>query len=423
MPDTMPLSSRELAPDHLAGILDPQVLGAALERAGHPGSDAVRIARVHFSSRRPTVLQLSLPRSGGSDVLLAELIGDDAESYAATEVRRLSKPRRSQLSRASKSPILADPKTGLVFRPIGLDARLPGLRLLYDALAVDGFLKRHLGPQARAARQVGLMAHRLGKRAVVRITMANGQVVFVRLGPTANDGPERAYKHHVGIAAALEGRGDVSVPRPLGFDHGLGAAVYGALPGRPPRQIGDEGLCDAHASIRALDTLHLLPHAHLPWHGTAEELAILVDWVARVSILRPEYGDLLVCAMARVADDLGATSKLPGGFCHRDFHEGQILINGKHAGVLDFDTAASADPMLDVGNLMAHYFLAGLRAGSNSVPFELSALSGPDSKRSACESRRALTWRRAALLRLACIYAVTSEPEKVVRPLFTEAAT
>lgn len=39
---------------------------------------------------------------------------------------------------------------------------------------------------------------------------------------------------------------------------------------------------------------------------------------------------------------------------HRDLHDGQILTSGDSLAVLDWDTAAWADPGLDTANLVAH---------------------------------------------------------------------
>ena len=65
-------------------------------------------------------------------VVLAELVGSRAEAHAATETARLSKSRRGQVAKGEASALLADPDLGLVFRRTGLDAELPGLKLLHD---------------------------------------------------------------------------------------------------------------------------------------------------------------------------------------------------------------------------------------------------------------------------------------------------
>lgn len=77
------------------------------------------------------------------------------------------------------------------------------------------------------------------------------------------------------------------------------------------------------------------------------------------------------------------------------------------AGFLDFDTLCLSDPALDPGNLLAHLFLAGI----DEVPLR-AAFDGPGIG----------LWRRAALFRLALIYAATSTPDAALHRLLEEAA-
>ena len=404
-------------------LLDDAVLGVAAARAGFVWQGMPEIARVHFSRKRPAVIQLRIlakPGATEAPALLAEVLGNAAREHAAAETERLVKSRRAQLVRGRPSPVLADDLTGLVFRPPGYDARLPGLRLLHDPEAACAFVTRFTGTPGPT--EVRLMAHRLGKRAVLRIRTATGTTVFVRLGPTGNDGPARAFEHHCRIATLLADRPEISVPRPLGFCREFGAAVYAALPGRPPRLSGICGQADTRAALAALKVLHALPSAGLRPHGASAELALIEDWSRRVEKLRPAWTGMLNAALDRVAASLRTLAPTEAAFCHRDFHEGQILVDEGRTGVMDFDTASCADPMLDVGNLAAHYRLHELRTGTCTHTHELIATLGPDGQCDLAARRSVAIWRRAALLRLACIYALTSEPDDVVRGLFTEAA-
>ena len=408
--------------DDLAEVLDPAIVNAALARAGLGGTGPARIERVHFSARRPTVLSLRVPHGRQTRTLHAEMIGPGAADHAGCEAVRLRKAGRSQLAKAAKSPVIADSQTGLVFRPPGFDARLPGLRLLHDQEAVRDLLSS-LGIQRASATWAPiLIAHRLGKRAVLKIDLTSQGTVFVRLAPTRTDRPFRAFERHVRIARALDGNPDVSVPSPLGFEPGLGAAVFERLPGRPPRVAGADGLGDTSATLAALDALHRLDASGLPRHGPAEEIALLDAWADPVSALRPECRSMLLNALDRVTAFLQCLDMPAPAFCHRDFHEGQVLIKGGRAGAMDFDTASASDPMIDVGNLIAHYRLQGLRTGFDVAAFVRFAELGPDLRRPDIDIARIEPWRRAALLRLACLYSLTSEPEAVIRALFEEAA-
>ena len=82
-------------------------------------------------------------------------------------------------------------------------------------------------------------------------------------------------------------------------------------------------------------------------------------------------------------------------------------MSGSGAGFLDFDTLSLADQALDPGNLLAHLLFAAVDEGPLA-----RALAGPGVD----------LWRRAALLRLAMIYAFTSMSPVFIRRLIREAA-
>lgn len=405
----------------LRSVLNAANLTSAVERAGLGSGASVDIARVHFSDKRPTVLHLRLNRGSRSEILLAEFVGEDAARHAQMESTRLSKSRRAQICKQQQSPLAADQQSGLVFRPLGLDARLPGLRLISDRAAASELMASAMG-RVDGPIQVTLVAHRLGKRAVLRLEDKTGRCCFVRLGPTASDGAARLYDRHAGIAKSLEDHPDIAVPRPMLFDQQLGAAVYTALSGSPLPFYGAAGFRGMYAAMKALDALHSRNQDSLPAYGPSRELEIVSAWHDRVSALRPEYQKSLNVAHTRVSSELQSMPSSEPSFCHRDFHEGQILIGrDNRAGILDFDTAVCADPMIDVGNLMAHIFLHGLTTGLMVAPFEQAAGMGARFDRPRNDRKRVRIWRRAALLRLACIYAVTSKPRSVVEALLFEA--
>ena len=87
--------------------------------------------------------------------------------------------------------------------------------------------------------------------------------------------------------------------------------------------------------------------------------------------------------------------------------------------MLDFDTYRLADPALDIGNLIAHLRMRGLRENRGLTSIEhtfrrsLLSYAWPENVKG---------WTRAALLRLGCIHAFTSQGPKLARGLFREAA-
>jgi aminoglycoside phosphotransferase (APT) family kinase protein len=415
-------------------VEDPAALRRALDPArvrkplahllGLQESDiAVSLDRTHFSATRPTTLQyrVGATREGTDTVVLAELVGEGSEAHAAIETARLSKSRRSQIAKGGAPALLADPALGLVFRPPGLDARLPGLRMLYDVAAATEAAAAAIGASTRGLSvAVTLRAHRLGKRAVLQMDLRGTHTgrIFVRLRPTSSMAGASAYARHQAIAAAMTDAPGISVPKPLHHDSDLGVAFFTALPGHAPRFGQSRGTSEATIVARALASIVARgPNSGRP-HIPADELAILGAWIDRVCIVFPNLAGSAGRALVAVKEALAQMTPAELQPCHRDFHEGQLLLNECRAGVLDFDTYCLADPALDIGNLIAHLRMRGVQENRRTKIIEKTFL---DAMAPHARPENIATWTRAALLRLGCIYAFTSAGPKLAQVLFREA--
>jgi aminoglycoside phosphotransferase (APT) family kinase protein len=169
--------------------------------------------------------------------------------------------------------------------------------------------------------------------------------------------------------------------------------------------------------MRAIQCLQGLP-VEAGEHTAPDELAILTAWADRTAEVFPDLALRLRAPLAQLADDLSSLQTLPAVPCHRDLHEGQILLHQGSVGLLDFDTLRLGDPALDIGNLQAHLLLAGLQGGTSRRAF----LNGMELAVPRLSHRRIAIWRRAALLRLAMIYAFSSTPGTIIQGLINEAA-
>jgi Phosphotransferase enzyme family len=371
------------------------------------------VERVHFPAARAVQVQVrAIGREGLDRVLICEWLGADAERHAATEAARLAKPRRGQASGDGDPVVLADPARGLVLRRPGHDAKLPGLRLLHDPGWAAGELAR-LGRDPGAT--ITLVAHRLAKRAVLRISGADG-TVFARLRPVTSGSGAAAFAQHQALWVGLDEALALTIPRPLVFDDGLGLALFDALPGAGPVFQGLPGFAAVHAVTRALAALQALP-VGAPLHSVEDEIGILDGWAARTAAVFPELAARLAGPLARLRDGLSGLFEPDPVLCHRDLHEGQILLAAGRAGLLDFDTLRRGDPGLDAGNLQAHLVLAGLRDGRSRRAFVTAIEVGLPH----LSLRRIGLWRRAALLRLAMLHAFSATPREVIDGLIREA--
>ena len=374
----------------------------------------LRVDRVHFPGARPVQLHITAQTTGGeSQILIGQWVGTAAEDMARAEIARLAKARRGQASLGGAAAITADPAQGLVLRRPGFDTRLPGLRLLHDpACATETLARLGLDPAA----SLQLVAHRLGKRAVLRITGASG-THYARLRPVTSASGQAAFDQHRALWSAVQGVAGLAIPRPRAFDADLGLALFDALPGTPPSFHSLDGFRATQAVIRATAALQSLP-VTAPVHDTEAELTLLADWTARLAPVYPAIARAMVAPLSRLRDDMATLPALPPVLCHRDLHEGQILLDQGCAGLLDFDTLRLGDPALDIGNLQAHLILSSLHIGPSGAAF----VTAIDFHLPHLSPGHIGWWRKAALLRLAMIYAFSAEPRSLILALIAKAA-
>ncbi|WP_349829437.1 phosphotransferase [Brevibacterium litoralis] len=221
-----------------------------------------------------------------------------------------------------------------------------------------------------------LLVHRAGRRAVVR-RVDGAFVKHLRSG--------RAQ----GVAGTSAALADLcrahGIDAPEVLECGNGHVVFSPLMGS---SAGLETL-DAALGVWAAHWPGLVTDSSfvggsLPVHGPAEEAAVVDTWIDHLLTFRPaswvdgSVDRLRVLALrARKAlmgqgretgQDLTPT---PGSdhaaarghdrlvVAHRDLHDGQVLWDADTGalGLLDFDTAALAEPELDVANLLVHLWL------------------------------------------------------------------
>lgn len=360
----------------------------------------IELARTHFPGSRPVQMVLSAHRPDGHvRTILAEHVPHDPAGHADRVRASLSKSRNGQKQGLLPGAVVVPDGSGLVLRRPGLDERLPGLRLLHDPGFGREVLSEVLG-QDPGPVLAELAAHRLGKRAVLRMSFSGG-AVYVRLRPIKSGLADPRLARHRALWSAVSDGAALGIPVPLGEVAGLGASAFSVLPGEPP----DFGSAHGAAIARAIEAMQGLAPGGLPVHSGADEARLLLDWLDRCHRWRKDVAKRLEGPLAATIAQLAATSSalVP---CHRDLHEKQILISGTGAGFLDFDTLCLSDPGLDPGNLLAHLFFAGI----DEAPL-----------RRRLDQPGIPLWRRAALFRLAMIQAFTFLPEHSLDRLIEEA--
>lgn len=171
----------------------------------------------------------------------------------------------------------------------------------------------------------------------------------------------------------------------------------------------------------------------VPVHGPEDEIRVVDTWTRHLLDFAPaawvgEYAAEIRAARDRVIRGLGTprggrgqgTRSADGALvlAHRDLHDGQILVDGGTecdteggtgpltVGILDFDTAALAEPELDVANLVEHLrFRVGqglwdAAAAEGAITAVLGVIGDLH-----LDAARLSAYRAATRLRLACVHA------------------
>jgi Phosphotransferase enzyme family len=233
----------------------------------------------------------------------------------------------------------------LVLQPAGADRKLKALAKLLTQPAIK------------------LISHRPERRAVMhRSGRSPGYLKLVppkRLATLASQS-ERAERLPLHTARVLE------------VDETLCAVVTAPLPGRPltewlPGPSAAEGCCQVG---RTLAAVHAASPTGLTPHGAADELAVTErweNWALGWGVGPPPCNQDLQAPPAPNRAVL----------VHRDFHDGQVLLDEScGVGLIDFDLMAAGDPAVDVANFICHLELREHQWGVAAAPLVAAFLDG-----------------------------------------------
>jgi aminoglycoside phosphotransferase (APT) family kinase protein len=320
-------------------------------------------------------LQRAWPRSADVWPLALELERPDGATVVGQWFASDDEARR-ELSQTRGALAGDDPR--LVLQPDGADRKLPGLA----ALVADG---------AR------LLAHRPGRRAVVRL--ASGH--YVKVVRPGRAGPMAA--RHRALAELTAGLADVPEVLRVGDDRVELAAVSGV----PPLALAAGVFAWREAWHQVSAVLVQMARADpdgLAVHDAVAEVEVTRSWVARAVAA----GRLPECDVDRLLASLLEDVPTPLGVAHRDLHDGQLLVADGRLGLLDPDTLAVAEPALDLANLLVHLQLRvdqGLLAAEPARE-ATAILQGTVDRLPTGTNDRVAAYARATRLRLAAVYSL-----------------
>ncbi|WP_152195620.1 phosphotransferase family protein [Georgenia subflava] len=302
-----------------------------LPREVHDGERCYRVERAWPRGTEHALLELSplRPTVDGAD-----------PGQAAVAAQWFADPARLAAV-AAKTPggRVAD---GVLLQPEGADAQLP---------ALGGVLAR---PGAQ------LVAHRPGRRAVVRVPAGDGVEYVKVVRPAKADALARrgrlvrALLDDSVVVPELLGDGDVRDGVLRWSD--VGGTTLHAL-GADPARTGHEVRAAWAVAGRAVRLLHGADRAAvLDEHGVEDELAAIGTWLAPAVHHGLLDAGQVERATELVARGLRAAPARPVlGVLHRDLHDKQVLLRPDgRLGMIDVDTLAVGERALDVANVLVH---------------------------------------------------------------------
>jgi len=314
--------------------------------------------------------------------------------------------RRAVLT-AGLTPRRSWPERGgaLAVEALTRDGRVVAARVEDTDVTVLDTADPELPALAAAAPGATVIGHRAGRRAV--LCRRDSYLKVVR--------PGRAARVVGGLAAARDLLGAdpaaALLPAVLAVDDAVGCVELAGLPGPTLHRLlaDDPAAADTLAGRTgaALAVLQSAPGARLAVHGHREEADVLRHWTADAAAWD---GADRTAAAEQLAARLVALPEPAWVPAHRDLHDKQIVAVGDRVGLLDLDTLCSADPALDLANLLAHLRLRVLQGHCTAAVAGRCAARLRASAGGRAGAQAVATYTAATLLRLAAVYTFRPGP-------------
>ncbi len=270
-------------------------------------------------------------------------------------------------------PVSFIPDLGMLVQVFPYDRRLPTLPLLMAAPP------RHLEPVFLAGFGPGEwraeawdtvpIRYRAELGVVLRCSVRARDASTDRKGEKRfyakvyrDDGGQRTYHALQALWRTADGGGKpFTVGRPIAYVSDLHALFQEEVPGTPLTEIllQDRNPTLAMGRVaRALAALHLDQVATTRHHPAQDQVTALKRAEKLIQWACPHLSAEVEAIVGTVAAGLEGAPQAP---THCDLKADHILLNGDSLGLLDLDSFARADPLLDAAALMAHLFSMTLR--------------------------------------------------------------
>ena len=247
------------------------------------------------------------------------------------------------------------PELGAVLQLFPVDVRLPGLAEATSQSAMRTALGEALVGSVASSCSLELVRYKPSRRAVLRYRLGSPET-RVAYGKLRADS---AGAVQVALANELIERG-VPTPAPLAYLPHLQMTIHSEARGTRLAELrGDRSFADWMEPVAdVLARLHGTSIAVLPAHSPDGEAADLRAAAETAAALLPQRRADIGRLAARLSAHLAAIQPRAHTI-HGSFHDDQVLVGEAGAVLVDLDSAALGEPLLDVGHFASYLSAAG----------------------------------------------------------------
>jgi len=217
----------------------------------------------------------------------------------------------------------------------------------------------------------------------------------------------------------------IRIPTVIYHDSKLNAIFFEHIPGEALHEIMSSSAF--LASVRQLPSFlshfQSRPVMLEDQHSLTDELEVMKRWYKYLRLVFPSLRSVAGEAYSKIVDLsslIRSRSLVPA---HRDFHDKQILKNGRYLYILDWDLSCLADPALDLGNFLAHLELRSFQHPEFSPTLERAEamlLEDFNASHRRSNPKSLEFYRLCSLFRLACVYAFRPKWHFLAGPLLNQ---
>jgi hypothetical protein len=266
--------------------------------------------------------------------------------------------------------------SGDLLASVASDDALQFLRPALDSKSAGEIISKVLNCPA-AVRNLRVIRHKPGRRCLIEYEIADPEPLTL-IGKVRAKGANSAtfdlLKNLRNAGFDDRAPDGIFVPEPIAVVPELRMILLRKEAGVPASELltnhGAAAIAERMADVAY--KLHRCGITPARTHDLNEELRILEERLGQAALIHPGWSERIARVVNKCRDLAKVAVNSHVTCIHRDFHPGQVLLDGTRCCLLDLDLFSLGDPALDVGNFIGHIAEFALREhGSAEVLAEL----------------------------------------------------